>query len=58
MSMVTNTPAAYLSAYLRSTQVHEKHGIVAKAMNDVSRDIEPYIKKKRGEAIAAVHGVK
>lgn len=38
--------------------VHEKFGIVAKAMNDTTRNMIPYIRRKRGEAIAKVKGTK
>ena len=37
-----------------ASQVHEKFGIVSKAMNDTTRNMIPYIRRKRGEAIAKV----
>lgn len=41
-----------------ASQLHEKFGIVAKAMNDTTRNMIPYIRRKRGEAITKVKGVK
>lgn len=37
-----------------ASQVHEKFGIVAKAMNDTTRNMIPYIRRKRGEAVSRV----
>lgn len=41
-----------------SSQVHEKFGIVSKAMNDTTRNMIPYIRRKRAEAVLRIRGVK
>lgn len=37
-----------------ASQVHAKYGIVGKAANDTTRNMIPYIRRKRGEAIEKV----
>lgn len=37
-----------------ASQVHEKFGIVGKAANDTTRNMIPYIRRKRGEAVEKV----
>lgn len=37
-----------------ASQVHQKFGIVSKAMNDTTRNMIPYIRRKRGEAVTKV----
>jgi hypothetical protein len=39
---------------LIASQVHQKFGIVNKAVNDTTRNMIPYIRRKRGEAIAKI----
>lgn len=41
-----------------ASQVHQKFGIVNKAVNDTTRNMIPYIRRKRGEAVAKVKGTK
>jgi hypothetical protein len=43
---------------LIASQVHQKFGIVNKAVNDTTRNMIPYIRRKRGEAIKIVKGTK